>query len=235
MGWHGFIGAARRIEDVDLPRIAHTIGVDEDVIHAVIDVESAGSGFDAFERPRMLFEPHIFYRLLHGEQRTRAVREGLAYKVWGHKPYPSDSYGRLERAIEINETAALQSASWGLGQIMGFNHAAAGYATVQDMVRAFLDDEAVHLEAMIQYIVTHELDDDLRRQDWAGFARGYNGPGYARHGYHHRLATRYRYWRSKPNTPWDPRDAEAEEDASSAGRFWDLLWQKMKERISWPW
>jgi hypothetical protein len=40
MDWAGFKGAAKRIEDVDLPRIGHMIGVGEDKIHAVLDVES---------------------------------------------------------------------------------------------------------------------------------------------------------------------------------------------------
>jgi hypothetical protein len=36
------------------------------------------------------------------------------------------SYPRLAQAIAIDRPAALRSASWGLGQIMGFNHELAG-------------------------------------------------------------------------------------------------------------
>ncbi|MER8423279.1 N-acetylmuramidase domain-containing protein [Mesorhizobium sp. M1403] len=35
---------------------------------------------------------------------------------WGEKPKPRDSYPRLKAACVIDETAALKSASWGLGQ-----------------------------------------------------------------------------------------------------------------------
>lgn len=42
-----FKGAAKRLDDIDLPRIGNRIGVDEDEIHAVREVEAAGSGFDS--------------------------------------------------------------------------------------------------------------------------------------------------------------------------------------------
>lgn len=199
-----FKGKAKQLDDIDLPNLGHRIGVGEDEIHAVIDVETSGGGFDREGRPKMLFEPHIFYRHLAGEKRDRAVREGLAYRRWGEKPYPRDSYHRLASAMHIDETAALMSASWGLGQVMGFNHALVGYDTVQDMVRAFVDDEEAHLEAMVEFIISERLDDDLRDHRWDSFARGYNGAGYARHGYHTKLAAAYAKWARIRDTPYEP-------------------------------
>lgn len=197
-----FTGKAKRLDDIDLPAIGATIGVGEDELHAVLDVETAGGGFDAQGRPKMLFEPHIFWRQLQTEDRATAVRAGLAYQNWGQKRYPADSYPRLAQAMEINANAALRSASWGLGQIMGFNCKLAGYDTAEAMVTAFLDDEETHLRAMVQFIVSAGLDDELRRHDWAGFARGYNGPEHARHGYHTKLAARFAWWQRKPDTLW---------------------------------
>lgn len=197
-----FIGAAKRLDDIDLPRIGARIDVGEDEIHAVIDVETAGGGFDSTGRPHLLFEPHIFYRQLPaGPLRDRAVADGLAYPRWGQAGYPRESYTRLQRAIEIDREAALKSASWGLGQIMGFNHALAGFDHVEAMVAAFMADEEAHLEAMVTFIIAAELDDELRAHDWAGFARGYNGAAYASHGYHHRLAAAYAKWRGIKDTP----------------------------------
>mgnify|MGYP003466623856 FL=1 len=57
-----FKGKAAKLADIDLPRVGAMIGVGEDEIHAVLDVESAGSGFDKQVRPRMLVEPHVFWR-----------------------------------------------------------------------------------------------------------------------------------------------------------------------------
>jgi hypothetical protein len=200
-----FQGKAERLADIDIPRIGHRIGVGEDEIHAVMDVEARSSGFDGAGRPAMLFEPHIFWRQLGpGAAREAAARAGLAYASWGAKPYPKDSYPRLEAAMGIEENAALRSCSWGLGQIMGFNAELAGYQNASAMVEAFKDSETAQMDAMVRFIEAAGLDDELRRHDWAGFARGYNGPGYAKHGYDRRLAERFRWWQGKPDTPWSP-------------------------------
>lgn len=203
-----FRGKARKLDDIDLPRLGRLIGVGEDEIHAVLDVETRGGGFDAQGRPKMLFEPHVFYRELGEQKRARAVSAGLAYRHWGEKAYPRDSYPRLQQAMLIDRPAALRSASWGLGQIMGFNHKAAGYVSVEAMVVDFLDDEEKHLEAMINFIISEGLDDELRAHDWRGFARGYNGPGYEKNGYHTKLAERFAWWQKRPDTPFRISRAE---------------------------
>lgn len=197
-----FRGPAKRLDDTDLPRIGALIGVGEDEIHAVLDVESAGSGFDSNARPKMLFEPHIFYRNLLGANRDRAVQLGIAYPNWGAQPYPKDSYPRLLAATTIDETVALRSASFGLGQILGENFKAAGYPTVQAMVTAFVQSEAKQLEGMIAFIKANKLDDDLRRHDWAGFAHGYNGAGYKKNNYDIKLANAFARWQRIKDTPF---------------------------------
>jgi hypothetical protein len=200
-----FAAPKKRLGDIDLPRIARAIGCGEDEIHAVIDVETAGGASDAQERLKILFEPHRFWRNLGpGPKRERAVTSGLAYERWGAKPYPADSYPVLWKAIAVDETAALQSASWGLAQILGENHALAGYPTVQAMIRDFTLDEDNHIEAMVRFIKARGLDEALRAHNWAAFARGYNGPHHARHSYAERLARRYAWWAAIRDTPWTP-------------------------------
>lgn len=196
-----FKGAAKRIDDIDLPRLGKKMGVGEDEIHAFIEAETSSSGFDAKGRPKMLFEPHVFYRNLSGAKRSQAVKHGLAYKSWGQKPYPKDSYPRLLRAMDIDETAALKSASWGLGQVLGENHIAAGFNAPQAMVKAMMEDEETHLEASVNFIIYNRLDDELRDHDWSAFARGYNGPGYKKNGYHTKLADAYAKWARIKDTP----------------------------------
>lgn len=210
-----FKGAAKRLEDLDITDVAEELGVGEDEVHAVIDVETSGSGFDKLGRPRILFEPHVFYRNLRGANRALAVKEGLAAPKWGTIPYGKESaqYGKLERAMRIDETAALKACSWGLGQILGENCVAAGYRSPQEMVRDFREDEEHHLRAMGVFIKENNLDDELRRHDWRAFARGYNGPAYAKHGYHIRLAAAYRKWARIPDTE-RPEPEEHEEPLS---------------------
>jgi hypothetical protein len=216
-----FIGSGKRINDWDIPRIGHTIGVGEDEIHAFMEVEAGSSGFDRQNRLKMLFEPLWFYRHLTPDglkgrpkpntpagnamlvNRARAVSLGLASPT---RPmsYPPESYTRLHAAMAIDETAALLSASWGLGQIMGFNHRVVGYSTVQAMIAAFCADEANQLQAIVDYLIANKLDDDLRAHNWRSLARGYNGEGYERDGYHIKLANAYAKWSRIPDTPWKP-------------------------------
>lgn len=197
-----FKGKAKRLDDIDLPMIGKMIGVGEDEIHAVLDVEAAGTGFDKQGRPKMLFEPHVFWRELGpGAKRDRAAREGLAYPRWKPGAYPRDSYPRMAKALAIDEDAALRSASWGLPQMMGFNCKLAGYPTAKAMVEAFLDDEETHLAAMVRFIKATGLGDELQRHDWKGFARGYNGPGFAKNGYDRKLAQAFARWQKIKDTP----------------------------------
>lgn len=198
-----FVGKAKRIDDIDLPLIGAAIGVGEDELHAFIDVETRGSGFDSRNRPRILFERHIFWRYLPAAKRAAAEKAGLASKIPGGYGKTSEQYEKLARAMKIDRRAALYACSWGLAQIMGFNHEAAGYATVEEMVEAFKDDEENHLRAAIRFITSNKLDDALRRHDWAAFARGYNGVAYRKNAYDTKLAEAYLKWSRIKDTPVD--------------------------------
>lgn len=217
--FRGFKGDANRLDDFDLPRIGSTIGVGEDELHAFMDVEAAGSGFDSLGRPKMLFEPHLFYRNLGpGEKRNKAVAAGLAYPSW-RRDYPPESYSRLAKAIAIDEDAALKSASWGLTQILGSNHLAAGYQSPQAMVSSFMADEAEQLEATVRLMSKWGIDDDMRElreialagrstlpSDAIAIARVWNGPAFAKNGYHTKIAAAHNRWRKIADTPWTPSD-----------------------------
>ena len=202
-------GRAKRLDDIDLPKIGATIGVGEDELHAVIDVESRGSGFDRKNRPIILFERHWFNRLLPKSKKARARSEGLATTKWSRKTYNQDQYRLLERAMRIDKTAALKSCSWGMFQVMGFNHKKAGYSSVLKMVEAFMDDEETHLQAAVNFIVASNIDDDLRRHDWHGFARVYNGSGYRKNNYHTKLARSFARWSRIKDTPYHASAIEA--------------------------
>lgn len=206
-----FRGPAKPIEDLDLPRIGQTIGVGEDEVHMLIEVEAAGAGFDSEGRPKMLFEPHIFHRELGpGDNRFKAVKDGLAYPKW-KKGYPRDSYPRLLDAMKIDEAAALRSASWGASQVLGDNYKLAGFATVHDMVNAMCEDEENHIAAMVNFCKSTGIDDELRElakltrpttpADCAPIARVYNGPAYAENRYHIKMAEAHNRWRKIPDTP----------------------------------
>lgn len=199
-----FKGAAKRIDDIDLPKLGAQIGVGEDELHAFLDAETRGSGFDPQGRPKILFERHKFYKYLPPDKRAVAVKMGLASSKPGGYGKESEQYGKLARAIEIDRKAALYACSWGLAQIMGFNHKLAGYTNVEDMVAAFMADEEAHLQAAVNFIKATKLDDELRAHNWAGFAKGYNGENYRINRYDEKLAGAYAKWAKIRDTPWQP-------------------------------
>lgn len=207
MATYPWSGKGKKLTNYDIPRVGHSIGVGEDEIHAVLDVETRGTGFDDVGVIR-LFEEHVFYRRLPKEKRSKAVALGLAHPSW-RRNY-ADNYNRLLRAYAFDPKAALEACSWGLGQVMGCNYKLAGYLSALEMVNAFAVSEAEQLKGMVAFIRNTGLDAALRAHNWAKFAEGYNGKGYRANQYHTRLADRYRFWSGKPDTPWTPASAAEE-------------------------
>ncbi len=192
----GFKGAALPMQPEDVATVAAEIGVEEAALRAVLSVESAGSGFDKAGRPKALFERHHFFKHLKAKpvELDQAVAMGLAYPKWGEKPYPKGSdavYAEIAAAYDIDADAALLSTSWGLGQVMGSNFKMVGCASVDQMVKQAMDAEVSQLRHMAGFIKTSGLLPKMQALDWAGFAKGYNGPGYAKNQYDVKLAAAY--------------------------------------------
>jgi len=183
-----FTGNPAPLTDADFERAARAIGCTVAAVRAVNDVESRG-GFFADRRPKILYERHIFSRLT--KRKFDAAHPSIATsRPGGYIGGPAE-YDRLAQAIALDRTAALQSASWGAFQIMGFNHKAAGFADVEAFVKAMVSGQGAQLDAFVRFIKSNRLDDELIRRDWAGFARGYNGPDYGRNKYDIKLAAAF--------------------------------------------
>jgi hypothetical protein len=75
---------------------------------------------------------------------------------------------------------------------MGYHWKTMGYASVDDFVAQMREGYAQHLGAFVRFIAA---DGGLRlallKKDWTGFARRYNGPGYAKNAYDVKLAKAY--------------------------------------------
>ncbi len=181
-----FGSESRPLSDEGIDQICSTLDVSEPEIWAVLTVETRGFGFLQDRRPRILFERHIFHGLTQG-RRDRGHADISNAKPGG---YVGDTgeYTRLEKAMSLDRVAALQSASWGIGQVMGFNYAAAGFVTIDDMVAATVKDENAQLLAMANFIKGSNLARALQRRNWVSFARGYNGPEFKKNAYDARLA-----------------------------------------------
>ena len=185
-----FSGPATRFDDKAIEAAAKKLGCAVAAVRAVIDVESRG-GFLADGRPKILFERHYFSRLTKGAHDTKHA--DISNKKWGGYKGGAAEYDRLLRAVALNREAALQSASWGAFQIMGANFKIAGFKNVEDFVKAMVAGEPEQLDAFVSFVQNTNLDDELRRLDWAGLARGYNGPAYRTNKYDEKLAASYRY------------------------------------------
>ena len=188
-----FAGAATPLAAGDVVALAATLRCEPAAIWAVCDVESAGGGFLSDKRPKILYEAHIFGRLTR--HRWDATHPNVSAPSWNRALYGAPGvhqYDRLDEAIGLDRAAALQSASWGMFQIVGMNFAVCGFKTVEDYVAAMCDGEGAQLAAFGAFCVHEELDTALRAQDWTRFALGYNGPGEAQNDYDAKLAAAYR-------------------------------------------
>lgn len=168
------------------------------IIKAVVEVESAGKGFDDFNRPKILFEAHVFNRLTNGRflntPFSKQPSKKIAVAEWDKSNYPSPSlmYDILVEAIALDKGAALKSASWNLMQILGSNYKACGpYKSVEEFVAAQIVNENKSLEAFCYFVLANRIDDELRAKNWAGFAYVYNGSGYKKNKYDTRMAAAY--------------------------------------------
>ncbi|WP_163267364.1 N-acetylmuramidase domain-containing protein [Chelativorans alearense] len=177
---------------------ASRAGLEPALILAVVEVETGGrthAVVNGRREPLIRFEGHYFDRRLSPPDRELARREGLAAPSAGAVHNPPGQAARwrmLERAVEIDRRAAYESTSWGMGQVMGAHWAWLGFENVDalvDRARSGLEGE---LDLMLRYIGKAGLLEPLGRRDWAAFARGYNGPAFARNSYHVKLSLAYR-------------------------------------------
>ncbi len=177
---------------------ARRAGLEPASLLAIAEVESAGRAFaliDGRQEPLIRFEAHYFDRRLDADKRAMARAAGLSAPVAGAVANPGTQAARwrmLRQAMKIDAKAACESTSWGLGQVMGAHWAWLGYAAVEALVAEARSGAAGQFALMLRYIEKAGLKDALRRQDWPAFARGYNGPGYAKSGYDRKVAAAYR-------------------------------------------
>lgn len=164
-------------DKADYQSAADRLGVDVAAVKAVAEVESNGVTNWPDGRPPILFESHWFGKLTG--YRFNDSNPGVSSTKWNRALYiggPKE-YSRLEEAKALDESAALQSASWGAFQIMGFHWHALGYESPQTFVEA-MQTAAGQLDCFVRFIeVNMPIKYALQQHDWDDFAVRYNGPG----------------------------------------------------------
>jgi hypothetical protein len=132
------------------------------------------------------------------------VQAHLAHPIAGTIPNPASQqarYDMLARGKAIHEEAALSSCSWGLGQVMGAHWRSLGFRSVQEFVRTACSGIAGQTELMARFIQRNGLTADLKRKNWAGFARAYNGPAFKANTYDERMGRAYIRYLGKAPPP----------------------------------
>ncbi|MCH7333490.1 N-acetylmuramidase family protein [Acinetobacter modestus] len=177
---------------------AKKLNIEPAALQAIIDVECRGNGFNRDGTPVILFERHVMrQRLIANKKRSIAdvmeiKRPDLCGKTQGGYGLYSVQHKKLEDAAKFDRTSALESCSWGLGQVMGYHWYNLGYDSIQQFINEMYKDEASQLEAMCRYIEINGLVNVLKNKDWKAFALGYNGKAYAKNSYDTKLANAYK-------------------------------------------
>lgn len=186
--------------------LANRLGIEPALLKAVQLVEAAGrDGFLADGRPQILFEGHIMYKEFHKKFPDRDLDylcerfSTVFYPKWDKSKYFGGlgEYKRLELAKEVDEECALKATSWGMFQIMGFNHNLCGCKDVFDFVHKMSESHEKQLELMYYFMNNSGCLKELKEKDWAGFAKKYNGPGYAQNAYDQKLRNAYENFKNK--------------------------------------
>lgn len=165
-----------------------------DIRQAILDLDGPGGFIDGVALPKILFEAHVFSA--ETGHMFDVSHPDVSSRTWNPKLYIGGQaeYARLHAAMLLGEAAALAAASWGMFQILGRNHLVCGYADVHSFVAAMKRGEREQLLAFVAYVKGNGLDRALQARDWAAFARGYNGPAYAKNAYDTKLAKAHRKW-----------------------------------------
>ncbi|WP_409269697.1 N-acetylmuramidase domain-containing protein [Pseudomonas sp. KCJK9044] len=192
------LDTGKLLKHSDLVQAAARLGVPVATVYALNEVESQGRGFLDNGKPVILFERHVMFDRLQlvrsagddqeqlhqrAEQLAKQVPNLVNPKAGGYTG-GSAEYQRLAQARQLDDVAALESASWGGFQVMGYHWQRLGYSSVHDFVAAMNRSEADHLEAFVRFIEADaNLLKALKAQKWATVAKLYNGPNYQRNLY----------------------------------------------------
>lgn len=167
-------------------------------VEALALKETHGDAFLADGRTKILFERHIFYKrfpivrksgqtqaqLLKDRENVVKASPDICNPARGGYKGGAAEYDRMAKAQRFSDTAALESASWGQFQVMGFNAVAIGYSSVQEFAHLMQQGVDQHLVSLGRFIkATPKALKGIRTGDADMLAYAYNGPAYKENNY----------------------------------------------------
>jgi hypothetical protein len=178
---------------------ADALKVHPAILQAITDVESRGDGFwPGTNMPKVLFERHIFSR--RTAARFDTTHPHLSSRTPGGYATGKDAeargraeYERFLNACALDEQAAIEATSWGLGQILGQNYRLCGCATPQEFRQRMESSEQSQLDLLVAFLRQGFYLKLLQARpfDFEAFARRYNGPAFKRNQYDSKLKKSY--------------------------------------------
>ncbi len=186
----------------EIEAVAQRTGLPVHEVLAVTSVETGGHAFadvHGQKKPLIRFEGHYFWnRLKNFPPKLHDARElGLASPKAGHVRNPKSQQERwdslLTPAMLIDREAAIESTSWGVGQVMGAHWRRLGFPSADAFKAKAEEGLSGQIEIMLDFIISDPaLKKALERHDWRTFARIYNGPGYQKWAYDKKLEKAYK-------------------------------------------
>lgn len=187
----------KTLTDADFRKVAAELDVEVAAIMAVVRIE-AGAKMEGFWAPGV---PVInFDRTMYNQSKpTRNVKASASEKVPSGitSAYGKKEWGQLIAARKVNLDKANMGTFWGMFQIGGFNYKLCGCSTVQEFVDRMCYSEFEQLELFANFIKNAGILPALKQKNWSAFARKYNGPSYAKRGYHTRMAAEYKKFKAQ--------------------------------------
>lgn len=181
-----------RLTDEDFDRVANEYGIEAAAIRAVVEIE-AGKKMEGFWAPGV---PVASYdaSIAASLRRKHAASPGDpdASVPKGLTGFALNKWTTLTSARRKDLNLANLSTFWGMFQIGGFNYRLCGCDSIEEYVEKVSRSEFDQLQLFMTFITKTGLIEDLKKKNWAGFARKYNGASYARRGYHTRMEAAYK-------------------------------------------
>lgn len=188
-----------RLTEQDYAEVAEELGVEVAAVKAVVEIEAGRThqGFSAPGVPLVNFDLTMFRRFAgrHGINLSKYQRSHPQVFRSAGRGSQETVNRRLAAARTIDNTTAVEGTFWGMFQIGGFNWKKCGCESIDEFVELMSRSERDQLDLFARFITSTGLVKHLKSKNWAAFARGYNGPSYARRGYHTRMAAAYKRYR----------------------------------------
>jgi hypothetical protein len=181
-------------------QLASGLGVATHAAAGIMKAESGGATFsEQTDKAIVRFENHVFWdrwgksnkgvydlhfdfdRSKGGKRFTDHLFRETATGQWNNcHQNQTQEWNVMEFAASLSsKEEAYGSASWGAGQIMGFNSASVGFATATELAEAYNRSERSQVTGIFEFIRAHGLVSAVQAADYIAVAKKYNGKGQA--------------------------------------------------------